>query len=351
MKVGYLLSSPYNEASGIWQKVLLQARAMADAGAKPVICSFTGKQSPPFPHLQLPIPEGGRGAKERALARLVEMMVEEGIEAVYLRRELWHPAFKRLMTSIPTVVEVNTKEAEEFKLTMSLPMRLYARLTRSSWRKYPAGYVSMTQELAEDLPKGKPISIIPNGIPRANERGSQSDRPHLFFSSTGGYSWHGIDKFLKLATFFPDWEFSFVGEYPPGWEAVEKPRNLKCHGPLSATQADELLRDANIGVGTLALHRKSMDEACPLKLRSYLSYGLPSIIAYTDTDFSKGLRYICQLENIEDNIVPAKEKIREFVMANFQRPVAWSEVQFASEAEKGKTRLNFLRQVAGSFRK
>lgn len=351
MRVCFLISSPFNEANGIWQKVLLQASAVKDAGAQPVICSFSGPGAMPFEHLHLPLPNGGRKEKEGQLSLLVEEIIERRIDVVYLRRELWHPSFRRLMRRVPTVVEVNTKESEEFKLTMSLPKRIYAWLTRSSWQKFPAGYVSVTKELAMGLPANKPIAVIANGIPRPVERPHLAEKPHLFFSCTGGYSWHGIDKFVRMATMFPGWEFSFAGELPQGWSESNKPRNLKSHGPLSATQADELLRDANIGVGTLALHRKSMNEACPLKLRSYLSYGLPSIIAYEDTDFSGGFRYICELKNVEDNIAPANERIRDFVLANYRSPVAWSEVKFASEAAKGEARLRLFQQVLNSAKR
>lgn len=40
----------------------------------------------------------------------------------------------------------------------------------------------------------------------------------------------------------------------------------------------------NLGIGTLALYKKNMNEASVLKVREYVSRGIPFIKAYYDTD-------------------------------------------------------------------
>ena len=347
LTVGFLLPSGYNSASGIWRKVLLQASELRKIGARALIFSFSGDGSDWFAdHIYVPLVAGV--SKEKQLRTLVEKMVAGAVDVAYVRRELWHPAYRTLMRRIPTVAEINTLDSAEYRLTMALPRRIYSAVTSLFWQQCPAGFVSVTQELAKALPARKPRAVISNGIAeRFNTPAPASAKPHLFFSGTGSYSWHGIDKFVALARAFPQWDFSIVGEDAASL-GLDVPANVKCHGKLSSSAADSLLASANIGVGTLALHRKNMEEACPLKLRSYLAYGLPSIIAYRDTDFSGNYDFICQVSNTENNVVSEQEKIANFVKANFQRRVTWDAVKFASETEKARQRYEFFKQVVAT---
>ena len=347
LTVGFLLPSAYNAESGIWRKVLLQASELRKIGARALIFSFTGQGSDALAdHIHIPLSKGV--SKEKQLRSLVEKMAQAAVDVGYVRRELWHPAYRTLMRYIPTVAEINTLDSAEYRLTMPLPRRIYAAVSALFWQRSPGGFVSVTHELAKALPRRKPRAIISNGIAESFPTPvPASPKPHLFFSGTGSYSWHGIDKFLALARSFPDWDFSIAGEDAANL-GVNVPANVKCHGKLSSRAADDLLAKANIGVGTLALHRKNMEEACPLKLRSYLAYGLPSIIAYRDTDFTGNFDFICQISNTEDNVVRGKEKIANFVTANFNRRVAWDEVKFASEAEKARQRYDFFKQIVAA---
>jgi|SRR5687768_1028980 len=347
LTVGFLLPSAYNAASGIWRKSLLQASELRKIGARALIFSFTGEGSDSLAdHIHIPLRAGV--SKEKQLGSLVEKMIAAAVDVAYVRRELWHPAYRTLMRRIPTIAEINTLDSAEYRLTMALPRRVYAAVTALFWQQAPAGFVSVTHELAKALPPRKPRAIISNGIAEPfNTPASGSAKPHLFFSGTGSYSWHGIDKFIALARAFPNWDFSIAGEDAANLGS-DTPPHVRCHGKLSSSAADGLLATANIGVGTLALHRKNMDEACPLKLRSYLAYGLPSIIAYQDTDFSGKYDFICQISNTEKNVVSEKEKIASFVTANFQRRVAWDEVKFASETEKARQRYDFFKQIVAT---
>ena len=350
MIVGFLLPSRYNPASGIWRKVELQASKLREHGARVIIFSFNGQSAASScDHVHMPLQEGA--SKEKQLRTLIEQIYKANVDIVYLRRELWHPAYRKLMRNLPVVAEINTLERVEFKQTMSPLRRLYAEITSVFWRRYPSGFVSVTEELAASVPKSKRRAVISNGIPApASASGSTSVKPHLFFSGTGSYSWHGIDKFIQMARTFPDWDFSFAGEFPQE-KQHDLPGNFKSFGALPAAEADQLLTTANIGVGTLALHRKEMVEACPLKLRSYLSYGLPSIIGYKDTDFSRGYSFICQLENTENNIARGKEKIAQFVNENYRRRIPWAEVSFASESEKARLRYEFFESVSTDWKR
>ena len=51
---------------------------------------------------------------------------------------------------------------------------------------------------------------------------------------------------------------------------------------MDERRAAELINAADIGLGPLALERKRLREASPLKTRMYLSLGVPILINYRD---------------------------------------------------------------------
>ena len=56
------------------------------------------------------------------------------------------------------------------------------------------------------------------------------------------------------------------------------------HGYKSDKEFDSILKNSNIGISTLGLFHKGMNEACSLKTREYTARGLPFIMAYHDPD-------------------------------------------------------------------
>lgn len=56
-----------------------------------------------------------------------------------------------------------------------------------------------------------------------------------------------------------------------------------------------------------------MEEASPLKTRESLAHGLPTVLAYTDTDLDRAaLDFLLKIPNKEDNIQTHAHAIREF---------------------------------------
>jgi hypothetical protein len=122
---------------------------------------------------------------------------------------------------------------------------------------------------------------------------------------------------------------------------------MRVHPPLSRKEFEPLLARADAAIGTLALHRKAMQEACPLKVREYLAHGLPVVIAYEDTDFvGEDTWFLLRLPNEESNVDHHAADVRAFVERVRGRRVARSEVdgRIGSEA-KERRRLAFLRSL------
>lgn len=95
--------------------------------------------------------------------------------------------------------------------------------------------------------------------------------------------WNGLDKVARaLKNTSLDVNLYVVGKVN---ESYKSDKILFC-GQLNSEQTDKLITDKKIvaGIGTLALERKGIKEAAPLKVREYLSRGLPVVYSYHDTD-------------------------------------------------------------------
>ena len=99
--------------------------------------------------------------------------------------------------------------------------------------------------------------------------------------------------------------------------------------------------------GTLALHRKDMDEACTLKEREALAYGLPVILAYHDSDLSEvTLDTILKIPNTENNVIENYERIRKFAYDMLGRRVDIEKVYpYFDQREKEQSRLEFFQKI------
>jgi len=191
----------------------------------------------------------------------------------------------------------------------------------------------------------KPTAVIPNGIVLATKAPlppPQNDAPNLVFLGTKGQVWHGVDKIVRLAKELPDWTFHVIGPEPADL-GTQPSSNIKLYGHLDEPEYLNVLARSDVAIGTLALHRKGMDEACPLKVREYLAAGLPTIIGYDDTDFPEEVPYILRLPNADDSI--NVRRIESFVHRWKDRRVSRGDIQHLDVSAKEDSRLRFLESI------
>ena len=149
----------------------------------------------------------------------------------------------------------------------------------------------------------------------------------------------------------PEADFHIVGyereDMPTGL-----PANVAVHGVLAREEYEPLLAVSDAAIGTLALNRKQMNEACPLKVREYLAYGLPVVIAYKDTDLV-GLDdwFLLRLPNTESNVREGVGAIKGFVERVRGRRVPRELVaDRIGVRAKEQRRLEFFERLAGQSR-
>jgi hypothetical protein len=291
----------------------------------------------------------GRISATRALVQAVRRYEPD---AVYLRYDLFLPPLDgSAFGGAPLVVELNTLDRVELR-GRSTRARLYNRVNRTRTLGSAAGLVGMTGEIVEDTLAGRPglpAAVVANGVdPRGipSVPAPTNSQPRLCFLGSPGMRWHGVDKLVALARLRPDWKMDVIGFSAA--ELGDLPGNVTAHGYLGREQYLPILATADAAVGTLALHRKGMEEACPLKLPEYLLSGIPTIIGYRDANFlDVEPWYLLRLPNDEDNVARSVDRIEQWLERVRGRRVPRAEVEpRVALAWKEAQRLAFVREIA-----
>lgn len=293
-----------------------------------------------------PFQFGSAVERYQATRRLYAAVARSKPDVIYLRYDLFVPPPSALTRIAPTVVELNSNARAEWS-SRSRAAALYERLQERLLLRRAAGAVCVTHELAEAVRRRSPkvaVTVIANGI---DLTGMPSLPPPAAAGVRAAFLgddvyWQGVDKIFELAAALPEWEFDLVGV------PVERSRaNVTCHGYLDPEQYEPIIARADLAIGTLALHRKLMNEACAIKIRRYLGYGLPVILGNEDTDFvDVDPWYLLRLPNTESNVRESIERIRAFGTAVKGRRVGRDVAERLSVEVKEAARLSFLGELS-----
>ncbi|MBC2694672.1 MAG: glycosyltransferase family 4 protein [Desulfobacteraceae bacterium] len=80
---------------------------------------------------------------------------------------------------------------------------------------------------------------------------------------------------------------------------------IKFHGFKNGKELDEIMKNMNLAICTLAFFRIDLNEACSLKTREYTARGIPFVLAYQDTDLQhvdKKYRFYLPMANNDSMI-------------------------------------------------
>jgi glycosyltransferase involved in cell wall biosynthesis len=358
-RIAYVVAEFVIEQSGVGRKVAEQIAAWLRAGVDArafVLASHGGwsSEAPIRVMSEWRMPTGGirRWAqRERALHRLAADVSAFAPDLVYMRYAPYSPSIARVMRRLPTVIEVNSDDVEEYGHG-NHALAAFNTATRGRVFRASAGIVYPSHELASRARFARyerPHVVIANGIDlsRFERRPPPTNaRPRAVFSVSQAAPWHGLDKVLRLAERLPDLDIDVVGSVTSGGAVA--PPNVRFRGFLSGLAYDEVLAGADVGIGTLALHRKGMNEASPLKVREYLAAGLPTVVGYRDTDFPTAPEFMLQLPNAEDNVERHVDEIAAFIDAWRGHRIEGHLVRHLDRMEKERDRLRFVQQVAAS---
>jgi glycosyltransferase involved in cell wall biosynthesis len=271
-------------------------------------------------------------------------------DIIYLRFGLYSFPLHRLFKISPVVLETNSDDRQEYR-TRGVFFHWINRITRGLTFAPASGIVFPSDELADVLlPKrNKPFLVISNGINLDNVKPlppAGNMHPVITLVGSPGMNWHGVDKLIGLARQFSDLTVNIIG-YSRGDVGTPVPDNVKFHGFLNGDALRDVLSRTDVACGTLALHRKKMREASPLKVRESLAYGIPVIIAYHDTDLNDiSLDTILCIPNTEDNVIANAGRIRQFAYDMIGRRVDITLIApHLDQKKKEEKRLAFFEQI------
>jgi len=161
---------------------------------------------------------------------------------------------------------------------------------------------------------GMPCINSENGIELTDikVRKKQNDSNKVNLIAVGKWQfWHGLDRLIRgLSESERKEEVSLVvvGEGPEN-QVLEKlvtekglSDQVDFVGNRVGTQLDDLFDNADLGIGTLGMHRKGITIDSSLKHREYASRGLPFILCAKDKDFLEKEEFVKYYEETDSAI-------------------------------------------------
>jgi len=189
------------------------------------------------------------------------------------------------------------------------------------------GIICVTDEIRNAelnrIDKKTPSIIIPNGIDVQNIKKTGFKRfdgntLNIVSVVSSPTPWHGLDKIISSINLYNGKvkiNFHIVGNITKdGINSIPHDRSrVIFHGLKYGKKLDEIMKDMNCAVSTMALYKKGMNEACSLKTREYTARGIPFILAYKDPDLQhveKNYKFYLSFTNDESEI--QIEKVIDF---------------------------------------
>jgi hypothetical protein len=357
MRIAYVTVhvAPEIMQGGVGKKIQNQTTIWREHGHEATLFSLTPAEFP-FPEARQFIFDSQGGLLKREIARSITLkqmlasIQKYQPDLIYLRYGLYSFPLHRLFKIAPVVVETNSDDRPEYR-KRGFFFYWMNRLTRNLTFGPACGIIVPSYELENVLvPKhNKPVCVISNGIgindidPLPH---TKNTTPVITLVGSPGMAWHGVDKLVKFAETATDVTVNIVG-YSQADVDAPVPANVHLRGFLSHQGVREIMLNTDVTCGTLALHRKNMNEASPLKVRESLAYGIPVILAYHDTDLDNvKIDTILHIPNTEDNVMENTEQIRKFAYDMLGKRVDINSVApQLDQRRKETTRLDFFESL------
>lgn len=192
-----------------------------------------------------------------------------------------------------------------------------------------SGAIGVTEEIVEyEKRRGYnltiPTHVYPNGIivdkKNLSPPASSAERaPGILFTASRFTKRQGLESLLLSCSKSPhSFKLHIVGDVTAQQKAIaaEDPR-IVFHGTCSVEKIAQIANECDVGLGAFRHHALGMTQACTLKVREYLSLGLPVYAGHFDIlpkDFPFFRKGPCDLESILEFAFDIKRYSKEAII-------------------------------------
>lgn len=357
MKIAYIVSWDITRNDGVTRKIKEQIDSWKSFGEEVVVFCCTTRLGKSNLDAKQFLVKNSLISKFLGPNNFVKEIELYNPDIIYLRFELFKPYLKYLISKIPTIVEINTDDIAELKASINNIRNyikyIYNKITRNYLLNNVIGLIYVTNEIAKTkgfkkINKKIKYQIIPNGISYKNniiiKNNVEDEKANLVFIGTEGQSWHGIDRIYEMAVKLGNlYEFHIIGV-----KNGPSNKNIHYYGFLKQSEYVDILKKCHIAIGTMALYRKGLKEACPLKVREYAVSGFPIILGYNDTAvMGKNIDWIYYVKNSSEKLSKEELKgIKSFIDNNKYKIVSHKEsIEYFDIERMEKMRVEFFHNV------
>lgn len=205
----------------------------------------------------------------------------------------------------------------------------------------------------EDSIHGVSTTPFSNGVDveRVPVRQPQKDAVIRLLAFAKWREWHGLDRVIYgLRDYVKTTQRSIHLDVLGTGPTISKLRSLvltsdinqyvSFHGVVHGETLDAFFDKADIGIGTLGLHRKGVAMDSSLKHREFMARGLPFVMAGNDRDIDSSLHYIFEVSADDspidlDHIVSQLEQVDAHLIKGEMR-------SYAEETLSWKVKMSLL---------
>jgi len=217
-------------------------------------------------------------------------------DTVLLRYPLGDPILPYFIKHLDNFFTIHhTNELGEIDPSVSLLSKIHLWIEKHVGRfvlSRAQGVVGLTGEILEQellrIPKSTKAGYVsPNGIDLKHKNLPQKDIREgpikLVCVCSKPYPWQGIDLIVEklIKSDLQDIELHLIGDMSS--KDFSGDRRIIYHGLLPQNEIPNILALSDLGLGSFALYRKDMLEACTLKVREYLCNGVPVYANHIDS--------------------------------------------------------------------
>jgi len=255
-----------------------------------------------------------------------------------------------------------------YKITFSNILNFIQEYINSKKLKNKAiGLIGVTDEISREESKRNfslPRKTISNGIDVSKVNFTKfipfdGESLTMTIVASEFAAWHGLDKLLNsLIVNNSDIKITLnlVGEYITNNDkttieninTTKKNITVKILGSKRGEELDEVFSNSTLAIGSVAIYRQKLEEACALKIREYLARGIPFIYSAKDPDISENSSFSFELPN-DDSPIDFNQIIKFVEQVSAQKNISEEMREYAFETVdwtiKVKEMYKFVKKI------